>query len=217
MRSTRSVVTKTCLLLLTAATAMAWSAAARADYIWMQRDGNGAHAYIGELERPLTPAAGGLTTLRAYLADGMANGKDLPLAVQDRDYAITAPASGDIRVLASRVSADGVLHYYQARYGRTETKPVNDLELVPTTANGNTFKLIWKGNVVPASQVNVVTSAGWRRTLKPAADGAVTLATPFPGLYVLEITARLNGSVTVDGKQYENVHHTATLSFEVGS
>jgi len=213
MRSTRSVFTKTCLLLLTAATAMTWSAAARADYVWMQRDGNGAHAYIGELERPLAPAASTLATPRAYLADG----KDLPLTVQERDYAITAPATGDIRVLASRVSADGVLHYYQARYGRTETKPVNDLELVPTTANGNTFKLIWKGNVVPASQVNVVTSAGWRRTLKPAADGAVTLATPFPGLYVLEITARLNGSVTVDGKQYENVHHTATLSFEAGS
>ena len=213
MRFTRSAFTNTSLLLMTALAAMALSTAARADYVWLQRDGDSTRAYIGELEKPLAPAASTLATPRAYLADG----KDLPLTVQAQDYAISAPATGDVRVLASRVSQDGVLHYYQARYGRAETKPVNDLELVPVTANGNTFKLIWKGNVVPASQVNVVTSAGWRRTLKPAADGSIVLSTPFPGLYILEITARLNGSVKVDGKQYDNVHHTATLSFEVGS
>lgn len=212
MRLPRSAFTTTPLL-LAALIAMSWSSAARADYVWLQRDSGGVHAYVGELERPLTPVASTLATPRAYLADG----KDLPLTVQERDYAIAAPATGDVRLLASRVSPDGVLHYYQARYGRAETKPVNDLELVPSTANGNTFKLIWKGNVVPASQVNVVTSAGWRRTLKPGADGAVTLATPFAGVYVLEITAKLNGTVTVDGKQYDNVRHTATLSFEVGS
>jgi hypothetical protein len=51
--------------------------------------------------------------------------------------------------------------------------------------------------------------------LKPAKDGTVSLATPFPGLYVLEVTARVNGAVTVDGKKYDEVRHTATLSFEV--
>ena len=86
---------------------------------------------------------------------------------------------------------------------------------MPTEPNGNTFKLVWKGNTVAASQVNVDTAEGWRRVLKPAKDGTVTLTTPFPGLYVLEVTARVNGAVTVDGKKYEEVRHTATLSFDV--
>ncbi len=73
----------------------------------------------------------------------------------------------------------------------------------------------WKGNAVPATQVNVDTSEGWRRVLKPAKDGTVSLTAPFPGLYVLEVMARVNGAVTVDGKKYDEVRHTATLSFEV--
>jgi hypothetical protein len=32
---------------------------------------------------------------------------------------------------------------------------------------------------------------------------------------VLEVTARVNGAVTVDGKQYAEVRHTATSSFDV--
>ena len=37
-----------------------------------------------------------------------------------------------------------------------------------------------------------------------------------PGLYVLEVSAKVNNaSVTIDGKKYEDVRYTATLSFEV--
>ena len=43
----------------------------------------------------------------------------------------------------------------------------------------------------------------------------MSLATPFKGLYVLEVTARVNGSATVEGQKYEDVRHSATLSFVV--
>lgn len=46
-------------------------------------------------------------------------------------------------------------------------------------------------------------------------DGTITLATPFPAIYVLEVSAKVNGAATIDGKKYEDVRHTATLSFEV--
>ncbi len=63
---------------------------------------------------------------------------------------------------------------------------------------------------------NVETASGWRKALTPAKDGTVTLDTPMPGLYVLEISARVNnGSVTLDGKKFEDIRYTATLSFEV--
>lgn len=191
--------------------------AAQAQYIWLQREGPVVEARMGELGKSSQPLAG-LLAPRAFLADG----KDLPLTVEAERLAIAVPAAppatADLRVVTSRIdntSGTPALIHYQARFGRTETKAVNDLELVPTEPNGNTFKLVWKGNTVPASQVNVDTSEGWRRVLKPAKDGTVTLGTPFPGLYLLEVTARVNGAVTVDGKKYEDVRHTATLSFEV--
>lgn len=187
------------------------SASAHADYVWLERDAVGsAHAYVGEFEAERVSTAG-ITAPRAYMADG----KDLPLSTEAERLNIATTGNGDLRLAATRVSDKGVLNYYQAKAGRSETKAVNDLELVPTVANGNTFKLVWKGNTVAATQVNVETSEGWRRVLKPAKDGTVTVNTLFPGRYLLEITARVNGSATVDGKKYDDVRHTATLTFEV--
>ncbi len=188
--------------------------AAKAQYLWLQREGPVVEARMGELGKGSQPLAG-LLAPRAFLADG----KDLPLTAEVERLAVVAlPASPDLRLVTSRIddtSGTPALIHDQARFGRAETKAVNDLELVPTEPNGNTFKLVWKGNTVAASQVNVDTSEGWRRVLKPAKDGTVTLGTPFPGLYVLEVTAKVNGATTVDGKKYEDVRHTATLSFEV--
>lgn len=195
---------------LLALAACAWAGHAHADYVWLQRDGAQARAYAGELPRR-SAALPPLQAPRAYLADG----KDLPVAPQAGHIDITAPGGDDLRLSTFHITGNGAVTYYQARTGRSETRATNDLELVPTTPGGNTFKLVWKGQTVAASQVNVDTSAGWRRTLAPAADGTVQIETPFPGLYVLEVSAKVNGSVTVDGKKYDDVRHTATLSFEV--
>lgn len=183
---------------------------AYANYLWLEPGENGTSAYIGlyESERlaPTTVAAA-----RAYLADG----KDLPLKAEKHQLTVDADGSADVRLTAQAVTDGNVLNFYQARLGRNETKAVNDLELVPTEPNGNTFKLVWKGTTVAASQVNVTTSEGWIRTLKPAEDGTVSMSTPFPGLYVLEVTARVNGAMTHQGKKYQDVRHTATLTFVV--
>lgn len=183
---------------------------AQANYLWLEQAEGGIKGYWGlyESER-LNPA--GLAATRAFLQDGA----DLSLSRTAEAIAIASPSGADLRLSAQAVSAGNVLNFYQARFGREETKAVNDLELVPTSSHGNTFKLVWKGTVVAASQVNVTTSAGWIRSLKPAEDGSVSLDTPFPGLYVLEVTARVNGSMTYQGKKYEDVRHTATLSFVV--
>lgn len=199
------------LLFLVAAALAAVSFSAQAEYIWLERDATGvARGYVGELDSG-KQAPTGVIGPRAYLADG----KEVPLSIVGDAFAVDVRADADVRMTANRVADKGALIIYQARYGRNETKAVNDLELVPTEPNGNTFRLFWKGTVVAASQVNVTTSAGWHRVLKPAKDGSVTLPTSFPGLYLMEVAARINGSATVDGKKYEDVRHIATLTFEV--
>lgn len=181
---------------------------AHADYLWLQTEGGRASVHAGELRKPLDKLPA-LTDAKAIPPGAQ------PLAMQEGQFSIGTGA-GDVRFTATRAGSDGVLTYFQARHGRLETAAVNPLELVPTTAGGNTFQLIYKGRPLAASQVNVDTSEGWYRTLAPASDGTVTFTPSFPGLYVLEVTARVdNGSVTLNGKKYSDVRHTATLSFEV--
>lgn len=192
---------------------------AYANYLWLEKDANTDagqgrfKVYSGELDkRDATMPK--IDSPRAYPAG--TNPADLPLTPQaDHVQIDAASVKGDVRFSAREITGKNTVVFYQARYGRNETTAGNDLELVPTESGGNTFRLMWKGNAVAASQVNVETSEGWRRVLRPNKDGTVTLGTPFPGLYVLEVTARVNGAVTIDGKQYEDVRHVATLSFEV--
>ncbi|MFT4174432.1 MAG: hypothetical protein QM639_17845 [Rhodocyclaceae bacterium] len=191
---------------------MLTASTARADYLWIERAADGMQLRGGELAQPQA-----LTDLR----DARAGRGDAPaVTVVPEGATATLPAAGqgDMRASAYRISdRDGqrVITYYQARYGRSETRAFNALELVPTTPDGNTFQLMWKGRAVAPTRVNVDTSAGWQRTLKAAEDGTVTLATPFPGTYVLEVSARIDGEVTLEGRRYEDVRHTATLSFDV--
>ncbi|QLF93645.1 hypothetical protein HW090_10735 [Pseudomonas sp. ABC1] len=184
---------------------------AQADYLWLERNaGQPAKAYLSEfqpgehldLSKLLEPAV------------RLAEGKGEVPRVEANAYLIGTPVTGDLRLQAKLPEGDNLV-IYEAKEGRSETKAVNDLELVPTTPNGNTFKLHWKGSVVSASQVNVYTSEQWNRTLKPAQDGSVTLDPSFPARYVLEVTAQINGAVTLEGKRYESVVHVATLSFDV--
>ena len=201
----------------TASRCAAWAAGlllagtVQADYLWLQTEGGRAKVYAGELARPLAQLPA-LADAKPVLPEG----RTLPLVTATDHYAFQPEGAGDQRFTAVRAGSDGVLTYFQARYGRAEPKAVNDLELVPTEANGNRFQLFFKGRPVAASQVNVETSEGWRRVLTPAQDGTVGFTPWMPGLYVLEVTARVNnGSVTLDGRKYEDVRHTSTLSFEV--
>ena len=194
----------------------AWAA----PYVWVTTEGAVAQAHVGEL----LPGRGDTTlpTLkepRALLADG----KELPVQEKDGGYAITLPdadVSGDLRFTAKSLDKDDVLTVFATKSGRAETKPVNDLELVPVEANGNRFRLIWKGKPVAAAVVGVQTSAGWRRTLRADEDGTVSLVSEdypdlFPSVYVLNATVKLNGEMMFDDKKYDQVRYTATLAFEV--
>ncbi len=217
--SSRLVTGRKQLMTAVALTAsLALANPAYANYLWLEKDSAGGQSngrfrvYSGELaKRDVSMPQ--IDMPKAFPSDEAAS---LPVTtVGDHLQIDKAPAGGDLRFSAREITGKNTVVFYQARYGRGETEAVNDLELVPTAPGGNTFRLMWKGNAVAASQVNVETSEGWRRVLTPAKDGTVTLGTPFPGLYVLEVTAKVNGSVTIDGKEFTDVRHVATLSFEV--
>jgi len=179
-----------------------------AQYFWIDGDADNKRIQSGELNKPQS-AALTVQGARAFSADGKA------IALQAADGAYQAAhTGGDLRFVAQRIDGQS-LSIYHARFGRQQTNAVSDLELVPTTPAGNSYRLFWKGHAVAAGQVNVSTSEGWSRTLRSGSDGTVSFIPVFAGLYVLEVSARVNGAATVDGKKYDEVRHVATLSFRV--
>jgi hypothetical protein len=179
-----------------------------AQYFWIDGDADSTRIQSGELNKPQS-AALAVQGARAFSADG----KAIALQAADDAY-LAAHRSGDLRFVANRIDGQS-LTIYHARFGRQETRAVSDLELVPTTPAGNSYRLFWKGNAVAAAQVSVSTSEGWSRTLRSGSDGCVSFIPGFAGLYVLEVSARVNGAASVDGKKYDEVRHVATLSFRV--
>ncbi|WP_244917878.1 DUF4198 domain-containing protein [Pseudacidovorax intermedius] len=184
---------------------------ALAESLWLQPTAQGARLRAGPPDQP----ALALPPLQALAAPGA---DATHVLGPDGLIARGNAAAGDLRLTAVETEGQRVLVHHQARLGRKETLPVNDLELVPTEPEGRRFRLMWKGRPVAATQVEVQTDAGWQRLLLPEADGLVTLSTPFPGLYVLSVTASVDGGkVRFEGRDYSEVRHSATLSFEVTS
>lgn len=191
-------------------------------YLWLEPAAGGAQVRNGTL---LPPLDGTSPKVAAPLADPRATtaGRTVPHTPQADGFAIgisPAPGGPDLRFVARSVDDKGLPVFYLARYGRTDTTPALDLELVPTEPGGATFRLYFKGKPVAASQVRVETSSGWRRTLTASADGSVSLVGPdfprlFPSRYVMEISANISGKFKVGDTVHESAVHTTTLSFDV--
>jgi hypothetical protein len=196
--------------LCTAGLAM-FALGAQAEYVWVERDdASSATVHAGRLDGERITAG---DAAKAVVRSG---GDQVKVSADGERLRLTGlDAAQDVRIRTHVEQSEGVLMYYQARFGRSDTSPELDFELVPTEPGGNTFQLMWMGNPMKAGQVRVVTSEGWTRVLDPSEDGTITLTTPFPGLYVLYMSARTSGWAEVDGKRYKDVRHTASLSFMV--
>jgi hypothetical protein len=203
-----------------------WAAVAQAapPFVWLESGpGETALVHVGPL-LPAAAAAPGVREEPVALSEAKAiqASRTLSFSSSEKGYVIAVPpgSAGDLRFTARLLDSDGSLVIYNARAGRSEVLPSSDLELVPTEPNGTKFRLYYKGKPVPATQVNVETSSGWRRTLVPAADGSVSLTSPefpklFPSRYVLDAGARVGGRFSFGNKFMDSATFNTTLSFEV--
>lgn len=203
---------------------LATAAQAAPSVVWLESgSGDTATVHVGPMLSPPAVATGAREEPVALSeAKALLGSRVLPFTATEKGYAIPVPAgsTGDLRFTARLLETDGSLIIYTARAGRSEILPSSDLELVPTEANGSKFRLYYKGKPVPAQQVNVETSSGWRRTLQPAADGSVSLTSPefpklFPSRYVLDAAARVGGRFSFGSKYMDSATFYTTLSFEV--
>jgi hypothetical protein len=191
----------------------------RAHFVWIERDAHGnAAAYFGEWAANVRETQDGYLKLIASPKAFTADGKELAVIRANDRLNITGPtaATGDIRLTDTYFGEKAKsVTVYQAKLGRSETAAKFDLELVPVTANSNSFTLLLHGTPLPDADVTLFTSSGWNRTFKTDASGNVTIETPWPGQAIIEVGYVEKKSGEKDGRAYESIRHVFTLTFDV--
>lgn len=215
---------KNALPMLLATAIVTFASTALAHQLWLERDGETARLYFGEPVENVRERTGGLldriTNPRIFVANPSTG---LPVTRGENFIAATLPAgSGDVRMIEDSLAPfgragapDRLRAVMLAREGRSETRAVMDLELVPVTANGNEFTLMLRGQPLPRAEVTLVAPPRWERKLRTDAQGRITFETPWAGRYVAEaIHTEERPGGTGDGA-YARLRHVSTLSFIV--
>jgi uncharacterized GH25 family protein len=209
-------------LMATAILILALTDSAHAHFVWLERDGEGpARAYFGEWAEDIREKTGGL--LDRFKAPRAFLGKSddaLTIKRKDNYLEIDAKGPGDVRFVDSSVppredkEKGGVTKtIYYAKAGRMETGARLDLELVPTTPNGNTLVLMFLGAPLPKAEVTLVGPPKWQKPLVTNDKGQITLPTPWAGRYVLEVTHFDDKPSASGNEKFDRTRHISSLSF----
>jgi len=80
------------------------------------------------------------------------------------------------------------LGHLSARYvpDFSERKPPLALDIVPAGKPG-AIKVFYKGQPLPKAKLELISESGWKRELKTDAQGALVVALPRRGNYVIEV------------------------------
>jgi len=195
---------------------------AQAHYVWLEREGEGsAYAYFGEWVDDIREKAGGLLdrikSPRAFLGNSTT---PLPIKRHEDKLEIVVQGQGDLRLvensMAPRDDAEKggkTRTIYYAKAGRAETTAKLDLELVPTTADGNTLVLLFYGVPLGKTEVTVIGPPKWEKHLTTDDHGRIDMPTPWSGRYVLEVTHFEAKAGNSDNEKFDRTRHITSLSF----
>ncbi|OGB26732.1 MAG: hypothetical protein A3I66_13400 [Burkholderiales bacterium RIFCSPLOWO2_02_FULL_57_36] len=198
--------------------------AVHAHYIWLEQDASGpARAYFGEWENDKREKAGGtldkIKSPHAYLGSGK---ESLKIERRSDHLAIDSTGAGDIVLVEAGLAprddkkAGGKTKtIFHAKAGRSGTQARLDLELVPVAANANQFTLMLRGAPLAKTQVTVFGPPKWEKSFRTDEQGRVTIATPWAGRYVIEVTHAEEVPGESGGEKYDRLRHVSSLSFVV--
>ncbi|MEX0803696.1 MAG: hypothetical protein WD688_10325 [Candidatus Binatia bacterium] len=167
--------------------------------------------------RRLADSLDRIKTPHAFI--GSAN-QELSIERRADHLGIAAKGSGDVRLVESGLlpredkdKGGTTRTIYYAKAGRSETVARLDLELVPTTSNGNVFVLSFRGAPLPKTSVTVFGPPKWEKPIETDEQGRITVPSPWSGRYVLEVVHFEEKSGETGREKFDRTRHIATLSF----
>ncbi len=201
----------------------------QAHYLWIESDGPAvARIYFGEFDQGLREKAGGRLDERDAIEGWLrqADGPSESLTfTKQRDCFSAHPVSAGwivVQDLTNEVknwTANGIGIVKPMFYARAATdnrlapaQPVTTLDIIPDRKQPQALRVFFKKQPLAKAKVMVHAPNEWSKELQTNANGEVTISTPWPGQYVIEVIHRELTPGKFEGNPYEAIRHRATFS-----
>ena len=189
--------------------------------LWMERKGpDSVHVYFGHPEDNLFEETGGrLDIIKANVL--LPQGKLVSRQRLTDSIELTVSTSEDVALVEemkprkSRNSDDVVKMTFLARSGRTETKALTKLDMIPRTTGGNTFVVTMDGKVLADQEVSLLMPDNTAITHTTDREGKITLVTDKPGEYLATMTVYEEKPGELNGVPYAKLGYSYSLHFIV--
>lgn len=206
--------------ILTLAVLVGFSMPLAAHQLWLEREGSVINTYFGHWPNFKEKADGKrLDAIKGF--DISPKEAYLKTVRQDDHVEVFVNKVGDIGLTEAMEPRKGkmvdftVRTIFLAREGRSESKTLLQLDMVPEYPNSNTFTLLLNNKPLPKSKVVLTAPNTWNKNFMSDEAGKVSIQTPWLGDYVayVEFTDKTKGEV--GGIGYEQTNYILTLHFNV--
>lgn len=203
---------------------------AQAHYLWIESPtADEARVYFGEFNEGVREKAGGRLDERdareGWLIKPDGTREALSFTKKEDHFAVHPPAKNGwllVQDLTNEVkdwtSSDiGIvkpMFYARAAVaGKLEAaEPTLALDLIPDAKDAHVLRVFFQKKPLAKAKVMVHAPNQWSQELQANDAGEVTIATPWPGRYVIEVIHKEREEGTFAGQAYEAVRHRVTFS-----
>jgi hypothetical protein len=214
---------------LAALLSLGLAAPASAHFLWLEPDADGTRLYFGEFEENLREASPGLLDRLTPLPEAklIASSGAKPLKVEKSPTAFVIAGKAGLvdSIVAEQVRVNErkqgdkvtrTLGRLAARYVPDfgERAPALTLDIVPAGKPG-AFKVFYKEKPLAKAKLELINESGWKRELRTDEQGALVVALPWKGNYVIEVEHLDPTAGTQGAEAYDGMRFVSTLSFRV--
>jgi hypothetical protein len=207
---------------------------AAAHYIWIEQDEmHHARLYFGEYQEQEREVSGGrldeIKGPRAWLLDASGKRQEIKVARKENYFDLGVIPNRGLSVLAEELAYEvkdwtkpgiGIVKpMFYARFspllGRSTAKPELELDILPENGSPNAFIVYFRNAPLAKAKLMVYAPNFWMQEHPTDENGKVSITTPWPGQYVLEVIYLEKHPGEFQGQKFEAFRHRATLTFNI--
>ncbi|HYD81888.1 MAG TPA: hypothetical protein VEC06_18970 [Paucimonas sp.] len=210
---------------LAAAGALLFSANAHAHYLWLESAGGNGKLYFGEADAQVKEKSPGkldsFKAPKAYAIDAGGKRSEAALTRAGDHFAIATGGahaiavvdeSFDVRDMSKSGLGFAKSNYY-ARHGQPSSNSSAALPLDVVSRGGNGYTLLYRGQPLARTKIEVIAPNTWRQEHQTNAQGQVEINTPWRGQYVMHVLHVDKSAGEFGGKKYDLLRNHFTYSF----
>ncbi|MGP1580628.1 MAG: DUF4198 domain-containing protein [Wolinella sp.] len=192
---------------------------AMAHEVWLERDGKNAQMFFGHWTRDMIENK---DRLEMFKLDQLTpKNRVKKIERMEKSIKLELASEGDVALTEvmkprkSRLTPEVVQRIFLARTGRSETKNLLKLDLVPSAKDSNKMKVVFDGKPLAKQMVKLYGPHKWSKEFRSDDEGMVILETPWKGGYFVDVRYTEEVKGEYEGVAFESKGYLLTLTFNV--